>query len=85
MRRWLKENNLSAGSGAPLHDIAAIEDLQRALAAFSGETHCSSVYSLSVCVYSLSVCVYGLSVCVYSLCVYDVCVCVFMMSVCVCL
>ena len=36
MRRWLKENNLSAGSGAPLHDIAAIEDLQRALAAFSG-------------------------------------------------
>ena len=36
MRRWLKENNLSPGSGAPLHDIAAIEDLQRALTSFSG-------------------------------------------------
>ena len=36
MRRWLKENNLVAGSGAPLHNIAAIEDLQRALASFSG-------------------------------------------------
>jgi hypothetical protein len=37
MRRWLKENSLSAGDGTPLHDIAAIEDLQRALKAFSGE------------------------------------------------
>lgn len=38
MRRWLKDNSLSAGDGTPLHDIAAIEDLQRALAAFSGES-----------------------------------------------
>jgi hypothetical protein len=36
MRRWLKENFLTPGDGTPLHSIDAIEDLQRALASFSG-------------------------------------------------
>ena len=43
MRRWLKENFLTPGDGTPLHSIDAIEDLQRALASFSG-TLCGVVW-----------------------------------------
>ena len=43
MRRWLKENFLTPGDGTPLHSIDAIEDLQRALASFSGTVRYSTV------------------------------------------
>lgn len=48
MRRWLKENFLTPGDGTPLHSIDAIEDLQRALASFSGTVQCSAVQHRSV-------------------------------------
>ena len=58
MRRWLKENFLTPGDGTPLHSIDAIEDLQRALASFSG-----SRYSLSCCILLYSILLYAALLC----------------------
>jgi hypothetical protein len=35
MRKWLKDNDLRAGSGVPLYGIVTVKDLQRALSDFA--------------------------------------------------